>query len=151
MQTWLFLLAISTVVLLALMQQNGVDLAQLLASSFGARRPRTSLRPTAADGYSYLAAFAVVLLVIFVALSPESRLLLTVIDAIGFDVLVALFAFELRSLVRGAFDSTRLHFVRARRWFWTPGVGPHPKLAVGVVCGTYIYIGIWVTASVIRG
>jgi hypothetical protein len=151
MGTLVFSLSIITVVLVAWMQRNGMILELPIPALFRRRGQETALTRAATGPYSYLAALAVVVVVVFIALSPESRLLLTIVDAIGVDVLVALFALEFRSLVVGTWGRVRSLLDSTRRWLWSPGLGPHPKLAMSLVLGTMACIGVWVTANIVHG
>src|SRR5262245_20808109 len=85
---------------------------------------------TAAGKWAPLAAVAVLLLLVLIAMGgPEARLFFMVLDAIGFDVLVAIVALQLRHMgaTACALICVPLSSIR-RRYIWTPGLGPHPAI-----------------------
>jgi hypothetical protein len=124
-----FLLAFLVIVLTSLRRQNG-----------------SAFRSAAAGRYANVVTCIVVVLLVLAALDPESRLFLMVIDAIGFDLLVALFALQFRSVWAGVWQTLRSRFANLRvRDIWALSLVPRANLnslrMIGFACA-WIFVGL---------
>jgi hypothetical protein len=122
-------------------------LAFLVIMLTSSRRQNDSVfRSAAAGRYARVVTCIVVVLLVLAALDPESRLFLMVIDAIGFDLLVAFFALQFRSVWAAAWQTLRSGFANLRpRDIWAltlvPRANLHSLRMIGFACA-WIFVGL---------
>ena len=133
----LFIPMLVVVVALIALVKRGVDLSQI----FGARGK--AFRTAAAGKYSNLATIAVIAILVLIMLDPESRLFFMLIDAVGFDLIVALFALQFRSVLAGLLQYRYVPLGYASRLYLRiPGAEPITKLRITVAVAAAVYIGV---------
>jgi hypothetical protein len=142
METMLIPVAVIAVVLIKLIRRYDVNL-------FKDRGAGTEFRSAAAGEYSQIATLAVLGILVLIALNPESSLFFMSVDAIGFDLLVALFTLQFRSVVAIGWQFGRQAFVSVGECIWRYGVAPRRKLQVSTAVASMSYVGTWINAHLV--